>query len=91
MISTASSDSNFGSGSLLDDLFEYVYNGRNNRLVLIGDTAQLPPIGSSVSPALEAELLGRQYGVNVYEARLTDIMRQSEASGILYNATRVGR
>lgn len=89
MISTASSDSNFGSGSLLDDLFEYVYNGRNNRLVLIGDTAQLPPIGSSVSPALEAELLGRQYGVNVYEARLTDIMRQSEASGILYNATRV--
>lgn len=42
MISTASSDSNFGSGSLLDDLFEYVYNGRNNRLVLIGDTAQLP-------------------------------------------------
>ncbi|MCR9011617.1 ATP-dependent DNA helicase [Gabonibacter chumensis] len=89
MISTASSDSNFGSGSLLDDLFEYVYNGRNNRLVLIGDTAQLPPIGSTVSPALEAELLSRQYGVNVYEARLTDIMRQSEASGILYNATRV--
>lgn len=89
MISTGSVDSNFGTGSLLDDLFEYVYNGRNNRLVLIGDTAQLPPIGSSVSPALEADLLSGHYGVKVYEAHLTDIMRQSEASGILYNATRV--
>ena len=55
MISMGSQDSNFGTGSLLDDLIEFVYNGRNNRLVLIGDTAQLPPIGVDVSPALEAD------------------------------------
>ena len=89
MISMGSQDSNFGSGSLLDDLIEFVYNGRNNRLVLIGDTAQLPPIGVDVSPALEAEFLRVSYGMEIYEANLTDIMRQSEQSGILYNATRV--
>lgn len=49
MISMGSQDSNFGTGSLLDDLIEFVYNGRNNRLVLIGDTAQLPPIGVDVA------------------------------------------
>mgnify|MGYP004603014579 CR=1 FL=1 len=89
MISMGAQDSNFGTGSLLDDLFEFVYNGRNNRLVLIGDTAQLPPIGVSVSPALEADFLRLSYNMEVYEANLTDIMRQSEQSGILFNATRV--
>ena len=89
MISMGSQDSNFGTGSLLDDLIEFVYNGRNNRLVLIGDTAQLPPIGVDVSPALEADFLQVSYGMEIYEANLTDIMRQSEQSGILYNATRV--
>ena len=89
MISMGSQDSNFGTGSLLDDLIEFVYNGRNNRLVLIGDTAQLPPIGVDVSPALEADFLQVSYGMEIYEANLTDIMRQSELSGILYNATRV--
>ena len=89
MISMSSQDSNFGTGSLLDDLFEFVYNGRNNRLVLIGDTAQLPPVGVDVSPALDAEFLQVSYGMEVYEASLTDIMRQSEQSGILYNATLV--
>lgn len=87
MISMSSQDSNFGTGSLLDDLFEYVYSGRNNRLVLVGDTAQLPPIGVSVSPALDTEFLHISYGMEVFEANLTDIMRQSEQSGILYNAT----
>ena len=89
MISMNSQDSNFGTGSLLDDLIEFVYNGRNNRLVLIGDTAQLPPIGVDVSPALEADFLQASYGMEIYEANLTDIMRQSEQSGILFNATRV--
>lgn len=89
MISMNSQDSNFGTGSLLDDLFEFVYNGRNNRLVLIGDTAQLPPIGVDVSPALEAEFLKLRYSMEVYEANLTDVMRQTEQSGILYNATLV--
>ena len=89
MISMGSQDSNFGTGSLLDDLIEFVYNGRNNRLVLIGDTAQLPPIGVDVSPALEADFLQVSYGMEIYEANLTDIMRQAEQSGILYNATQV--
>lgn len=89
MISTNSQDSNFGTGSLLDDLMEFVYNGRNNRLVLIGDTAQLPPIGVEVSPALDVDFLQASYGMEIYEAALTDIMRQSEQSGILFNATLV--
>ena len=89
MISMSSQDANFGTGSLLDDLYEFVYNGRNNRLVLIGDTAQLPPVGVDVSPALEPDFLQARYGMEVYEANLKDVMRQSEQSGILYNATLV--
>ena len=89
MIGMNSVDSHFGSGSLLDDLFQFVYNGRGNRLMLIGDSAQLPPIGTTLSPALEADFLRRQYDVEVYEANLTDIMRQSETSGVVYNATRI--
>lgn len=89
MISANSSDSNFGTGSLLDDLFEYVYNGRHNRLVFIGDTAQLPPFGTDLSPALDPALLRMDYGMNVFEAHLTEIMRQTEESGILFNATRI--
>jgi len=91
MISLQGQDSTFGTGSLLDDLFEYVYNGRHNRLVLIGDTAQLPPIGTSLSPALDAEVLQNHYGMKITEVLLTDIMRQTEISGILYNATQVRR
>ena len=89
MIASTSSDNNFGSGSLLEDLFEFVYNGRHNRLVLIGDTAQLPPIGTQLSPALDPAYLQLSFGIDVIEAHLTDIMRQTEESGILYNATRV--
>lgn len=89
MISNATEESNFGSGRLLDDLVEYVYNGRNNRLVLIGDEAQLPPVGLAMSPALEPQALRLLYNLEVYEAHLTDVMRQAEASGILYNATSV--
>lgn len=89
MISNADTDSNFGSGCLLDDLIEYVYNGRNNRLVLIGDIAQLPPVGLHISPALDRQELEAAYNFKVTEIHLTDIMRQAEESGILYNATQI--
>ena len=87
MIANAGEESNFGSGRLLDDLMEYVYNGRNNRLVLIGDMAQLPPVGLEISPALDPQQLRSLYHIKVYEAMLTDVMRQARQSGILYNAT----
>lgn len=89
MISNADSEGNFGSGCLLDDLVEYVYNGKNNRLVMIGDVAQLPPVGLDISPALDKQELEAAYALQVTEVRLTDIMRQAEESGILYNATQV--
>lgn len=89
MISNFAEESNFGSGRLLDDLVEYVYNGRNNRLVLIGDIAQLPPVGLEISPALDAHWLRAEYHLEVYEAALTEVMRQAEKSGILWNATQI--
>ena len=76
----------FGSGRLLDDLIQYVYSGENCRLLLIGDSAQLPPVMQDESPALQADVL-KGYGLDVYEKTLTQIARQSENSGILYNAT----
>lgn len=89
MIANADMEGNFGSGCLLDDLVEYVYNGKNNRLVLIGDVAQLPPVGLDISPALDKKELEAAYRFRVVEAHLTDVMRQAEESGILYNATSV--
>ena len=74
--------------SLLDDLISFVYNGRNCRLMLIGDHAQLPPVGEEESPALMAPVL-RSYGLHVYECTLNEVLRQSQESGILYNATEV--
>ena len=74
--------------SLLDDLISYVYNGRNCRMMLIGDQAQLPPVGEEESPALMAPVL-RSYGLHVYECTLNEVLRQSQKSGILYNATEV--
>ncbi|KAF0236356.1 MAG: exodeoxyribonuclease [Prolixibacteraceae bacterium] len=82
----ASENSVFGSGKLLDDLLEYVYSGENCRLVIVGDTAQLPPVGLNISPALEPALL-ENYGFSVKSAELTDVVRQAEGSGILNNAT----
>lgn len=79
MIANAGEESNFGSGRLLDDLMEYVYNGRNNRLVLIGDMAQLPPVGLEISPALDPQQLRSLYHIKVYEAMLTDVMRQARS------------
>jgi exodeoxyribonuclease-5 len=76
----------FGSGRLLDDLIHYVYEGENCRLLLMGDDAQLPPVMQAESPALNPEIL-RGYNLRVQEIRLTQIVRQSEDSGILFNAT----
>ena len=81
-------ESSFGSGFLLDDLMRFVYNGQNCRMMLIGDKAQLPPVGEDESPALIADVL-RGYGMQVYECDLNQVLRQSESSGILWNATRI--
>ena len=91
MISRYSADrSVFGSGNLLDDLLNFVYNDRNCRLVLIGDTAQLPPVGQEESPALNRKQL-EVYGLEVTEHELTEVVRQSHDSGILHNATIIRR
>lgn len=76
----------FGSGRLLDDLIEYVYAGQGCRLLIIGDDAQLPPVGEDESPALSAEVL-RGYGLDVTECILTEVIRYSGRNGILSNAT----
>ena len=80
----------FGSDSLLADLVHYVYQGVNCRLLLIGDHAQLPPVGEEESPALSTAIL-HALGLNTYEATLSEVLRQSQQSGILWNATRVRR
>ena len=81
-------DTAFGSGCLLDDLMQFVYQGQNCRMLLIGDRAQLPPVGEEESPALSAQVL-RGYGMRVYETDLNQVLRQSEDSGILWNATMI--
>ena len=82
----------FGSGCLLDDLMQFVYSGSNCRMLLIGDRAQLPPVGEEESPALSAQVL-RGYGMRVYETDLNQVLRQGsgtdEESGILWNATMI--
>ena len=80
----------FGTGRLLDDLVEFVYSGQGCRLLLMGDTAQLPPVGEELSPALYAEAL-QGYGLEVTEAELTQVVRQERQSGILWNATALRR
>ena len=86
MINLSSNNTTFGSGCLLDDLIQYVYNDRNCRMLLVGDKAQLPPVGEEESPALRSDVL-RAYGLTVYECDLNEVLRQSQDSGILYNAT----
>ena len=88
MISTREGMGFFGSGSLIDDLVQFVYSGRTCRMMLIGDPAQLPPVGEDEAPALDAAVL-RSYGMHVYESTLNEVVRQSEESGILWNATRI--
>lgn len=81
-------DSAFGCGRLLDDLIQYVYNGRNCWMMLIGDRAQLPPVGEEESPALQSDFM-RGYGLQVFDCDLNEVLRQSSESGILYNATMI--
>ena len=84
----SSEGSMFGSGRLLDDLLEYVYTGTDCKLILVGDVAQLPPVGSIVSPALDENVL-RSTGFALQMFELRQVIRQSEGSGILMNATAV--
>ena len=78
----------FGSGSLLDDLISFVYGTGSCRMLLIGDKAQLPPVGEQESPALSDDVLAG-YGLKVYSCDLDEVLRQSAESGILWNATRI--
>jgi exodeoxyribonuclease-5 len=87
MISNDQSENSiFGSGRLLDDLFEYVYRGEMCKLILVGDTAQLPPVGLAISPALDVKVIG-EMGFSVSEFEMKQVVRQTRESGILHNAT----
>ena len=81
------SDKGFGGRVLLDDLIEYVYSGVLCKLILIGDTAQLPPVNLEISPALDENLLDIKYRKDVYSAELTQVVRQQSTSMVLENAT----
>ena len=88
MISDSNSDSKmYDNGSLLDDLISYVYSGTNCKMILLGDTAQLPPVNLDISPALDTHTLGIHYGKEIEHIELDEVMRQEESSGILFNAT----
>lgn len=89
MISNSSSESSlFGSGQLLDDLIEYVYSGTGCKLILVGDPAQLPPVGSDTSPALYLPAVS-SYGFGIVSFELKEVVRQAVSSGILMNATEI--
>ena len=85
--SMISDEKSFGETGLLDDLMGYVFEKSTNRLLLIGDTAQLPPVGQLLSPALDPQLLAERFRARVEGVELRQVMRQAEASGILVNAT----
>jgi exodeoxyribonuclease-5 len=78
----------FGSGRLLDDLIQYIKSGHNCKLIMIGDIAQLPPVGTNISPALDKSVL-EHYFNEAEVVELSDVVRQSHDSGILHNATRI--
>ena len=84
--SLASGGGQFGSGCLLDDLMEYVYSGENCRLMLVGDRAQLPPVGEEESPALMGDVVAGAYGLEMFSVEMNEVLRQAADSGILYNA-----
>ncbi|WP_100615721.1 ATP-dependent DNA helicase [Confluentibacter citreus] len=77
----------FENGSLLDDLIQYVYSGHQCKLILIGDTAQLPPVKLDLSPALDENTLSLNYNKEVFKMELDEVVRQEQGSGILANAT----
>ncbi len=90
MIPDAPSDSKlFENGSLLDDLIQFVYSGHHCKLILIGDTAQLPPVHLSLSPALDEHQLQTKFGKEVTLIELDEVVRQAQDSGILVNATQL--
>lgn len=88
MIPDQPSDSKFSEGnSLLEDLMQYVYSGHKCKLLLIGDKAQLPPVKSDLSPALDRHVLNLTYNKEVSGIELDEVVRQGQDSGILMNAT----
>lgn len=89
MISGYSNEAGFGQQDLLSDLISYVYSGEQCHLMLIGDLAQLPPIGVPISPALDPEGLKSYYPFDIFQFELKEVVRQAAESGILYNATRI--
>ena len=90
MIPDGSQDARlFNNRSLLLDLMRYVYSGKNCKLILVGDTAQLPPVKLEISPALDQHYLEMEFNMEVISLELNEVMRQHEASGILYNATQI--
>ena len=89
MLSGNRDNGTFGSGCLLDDLVKYVYNERHCSLLLLGDDAQLPPVGSLNSPALNADYMQQSYQLSVVSYQLTEVARQALDSGVLSEATRI--
>ena len=89
MLSGNRDNGTFGSGCLLDDLVRYVYNGEGCSLLLLGDDAQLPPVGSTLSPALDAAFMQHNYQLSVFSYQLSQVARQALDSGILAEATRL--
>ena len=88
MISDTNTDSNaFENSSLLDDLISYIYSGTNCKMLLLGDTAQLPPVNLDISPALNTDTLAMHYNKEIRHIEFDEVMRQEEKSGILFNAT----
>ena len=89
MLSANRDNTTFGSGCLLDDLVRYVYNEKGCSLLLLGDDAQLPPVGSTASPALDADYMASSYRLSVIPYQLSQVARQALDSGILSEATRI--
>lgn len=88
MISDVNQESKlYENGSLLDDLVSYIYSGANCKMILLGDTAQLPPVNLDISPALDTRTLALHYQKEIRHIELDEVMRQGEKSGILFNAT----
>ncbi|HVW12216.1 MAG TPA: AAA family ATPase, partial [Mucilaginibacter sp.] len=81
------SDEGSGRDMLLHDLVSYVYNTKNCKLVLVGDTAQLPPVGADYSPALDFNFMKQEFALDIFSFELTDVLRQQKDSGILLNVT----
>jgi exodeoxyribonuclease-5 len=86
-----SSGEGFDSRNILDDLIQYVYSGSNCKILLVGDSAQLPPIGSELSAAIDAEQMRAKFGFDIFTYELKEVLRQQQNSGILANATYLRR